>query len=179
MVRNGRSVAVVVATNKMSYIYVFNRETGDPIYPIDETPVPPTTIEGDEASHTQPIPRVIPPLSWTSITEKDLTNRTPEAHTAALEKFNSFVNGPRFTPAAYNKETIMAPGFSGGVEWGGLMTDPNAHLVFFNSERLVWTTAVIDRRATTPDAPRREPRSRYTFSGYHKFLDHEGYPATT
>ena len=58
------------------------------------------------------------------------------------------------------------------------MTDPNAHLVFFNSERIVWTTAVTEARATTPDAPDRERRSRYTHTGYHKFLDHEGYPAT-
>jgi quinoprotein glucose dehydrogenase len=178
MVRDGRSVDVVVATNKMSFIYVFNRETGEPMFPIDETPAPASTVEGDEASSTQPVPRVIAPLSWTSVTEKDLTNRTPEAHASALEKFKTFVNGPRFTPAAYKQETIMAPGFSGGVEWGGLMTDPNAHLVFFNSERIVWTTAVTDRRVTTPDATEREPRSRYSFSGYHKFLDHEGYPAT-
>ncbi len=177
MVRDGKTIDVVVATNKMSYIYVFNRDTGEPMFPNDETPVPPSTVEGDEASTTQPVPRVIPPLSWTSITEKDLTNRTPEAHAAALEKFKSFVNGPRFTPAAHNQETIVAPGFSGGVEWGGLMTDPNAHLVFFNSERIVWTTAVTDR----PGGGSTDStgfRSRYSFSGYHKFLDHEGYPAT-
>jgi quinoprotein glucose dehydrogenase len=161
----------------MSYIYVMNRETGEQMYPVDEVPVPKATVEGDVAWPTQPVPRVIPPLSWTSITEKDLTNRTPEAHAAALEKFKSFVNGPRFTPGAYKQETIMAPGFSGGVEWGGLMTDPNAHLVFFNSERIVWTTAVVDQRATAPEE--RERRSRYTHSGYHKFLDQEGYPATT
>ena len=178
MVRDGRSIDVVVATNKMSYIYVMNRETGEQMYPVDEVPVPPASVEGDVAWPTQPVPRVIPPLSWTSITEKDLTNRTPEAHAAALEKFKTFVNGPRFTPGAYKQETVMAPGFSGGVEWGGLMTDPNAHLVFFNSERIVWTTAVVDQRATTPDAANRERRSRYTHSGYHKFLDHEGYPAT-
>src|SRR3989441_4819093 len=89
MVRDGRPVDVVVATNKMSYIYVFNRETGEPMFPSDETPVPPSTVAGDVASPTQPIPRVIPPLSWTSITEKDLTNRTPEAHASALEKFKT------------------------------------------------------------------------------------------
>jgi quinoprotein glucose dehydrogenase len=130
MVHDGKTIDVVVATNKMSYIYVFNRETGEPMFPNDETRVPPSTVEGEEASTTQPIPRVIPPLSWTSISENDLTNRTPEAHAAALAKFKTFVSRGRFTPGALNQETIMAPGFSGGVEWGGLMTDPNAHLFF-------------------------------------------------
>ena len=105
MIRDGKPVDVVVATNKMSFIYVFNRETVEPMFPIDEVPVPPATVEGDVASPTQPVPRVIPPLSWTSITEKDLTNRTPEAHASALEKLKTFVNGPRFTPGAYKQET--------------------------------------------------------------------------
>jgi quinoprotein glucose dehydrogenase len=177
MIRNGKPVDVVVATNKMSYIYVFNRETGEPMFPIDEVPVPRSTMQGEEASSTQPVPRVIPPLSWTSISEKDLTNRTPEAHAAALEKFKTFANGGRFTPGVYHQETVMAPGFSGGVEWGGLMTDPNAHLVFFNSERIVWTTAITEARAATPDSAG-QYRSQYTHTGYHKFLDNEGYPAT-
>ena len=94
-----------------------------------------------------PIPRVPPPLSWTTITENDLTNRTPEAHAAALEHFKTMLQGPQFTPPAFKQETIVAPGFAGGVEWGGLMTDPVNHLAFFNSIRVAWYTSVFERRA--------------------------------
>lgn len=179
MIRNGRPVDVVVATNKSSYIWIFNRETGEPMFPIDEKPVPKSTVPGDVASPTQPVPRMPPPLSWTSITENDLTNRTPEAHAWALEKFKTMLSGPQYTPEAYKQETIVAPGFSGGVEWGGIMADPVNHVAFFNSERIVWSSSVVDRRPVPEGAPpEREPHSPYAFGGYHKFLDPEGYPAT-
>jgi quinoprotein glucose dehydrogenase len=83
LVRNGKTVDVVIATPKSGYVFIFNRETGEPMFPIDEKPVPAATAPGDVASPTQPIPRVTPPLSWAQqITETDLTNRTPEAHAA-------------------------------------------------------------------------------------------------
>jgi glucose dehydrogenase len=179
IIRNGQPVDVVVATNKSSYIWVFDRVTGESMFPIDEKPVPPSTVPGDVASPTQPIPRLPPPLSRITVTENDLTNRTPEAHAFALEKFKTMISGPQYTPEAYKQETIVAPGFSGGVEWGGIMTDPNAHVAFFNAENIVWSSSVVDRRPLPPGAPpEREPHSRYAFGGYHKFYDQEGYPAT-
>jgi quinoprotein glucose dehydrogenase len=179
IIRNGQPVDVVVATNKSSYIWVFDRVTGESMFPIDEKPVPPSTVPGDVASPTQPIPRLPPPLSRITVTENDLTNRTPEAHAFALEKFKTMISGPQYTPEAYKQETIVAPGFSGGVEWGGIMTDPNAHVAFFTAENIVWSSSVVDRRPLPPGAPpEREPHSRYAFGGYHKFYDQEGYPAT-
>jgi quinoprotein glucose dehydrogenase len=186
--RNGKPLDVVVATNKTSYVWVLNRDTAEPVFGADEKPMPKTAVEGDTASPTQPIPRMPPPLSWTSITEKDLTTRTPEAHAYALDKFRTFVNEGQFTPPAYQKETVVAPGFIGGVEWGGIMVDPNAHVAFFNSSNVVCTTAVAERGTPRGGrqganggggaAPDREPHSKYSFSGYHKFVDQEGYPAT-
>src|SRR5258708_40356778 len=146
---------------------------------MDEKSEPGRTMEGEVAAKTHPVPHMPPPLSWTSITENDLTNRTPEAHAYALEKFRSFVSGPQFTPVAYKKETIVAPGFSGGVEWGGVMVDPKAQVGFFNSENIVWSTALTEYRPRGgKDQPERTPHSRYTHTGYHKFLDQDGYPAT-
>jgi quinoprotein glucose dehydrogenase len=180
MVRNGKTVDVVVATPKTGYVYIFNRETGEPIFPIDEKPVPPATAPGDVASPTQPIPRVTPSLSWsTTITENDLTNRSPEAHAFALDHFKKMLSGPPFTPPAFSKETIVAPGFAGGVEWGGLMTDPVNHVAFFNSIRIAWYTSVMDRRPVAAGAPpEREPHSRFSTQGYRRFVDQDGYPAT-
>ena len=148
LVRDGKTVDVVIATPKSSYVYIFNRETGEPMFPIDEKPVPAATAPGDVASPTQPIPRITPPLSWSQqITEADLTNRTPEAHAAVLEHFKTMLSGPMYTPPAFKQETIVVPGFAGGVEWGGIMTDPVNHVAFFNSERIAWYSAVTDRTA--------------------------------
>jgi quinoprotein glucose dehydrogenase len=179
MVRNGKSIDVVVASPKTGYVYIFDAETGEPMFPIDEKPVPSATAPGDVASPTQPIPRITPPLSWDKqITEADLTNRTPEAHAAVLEHFKEMLSGPMFTPPAFGKETIVVPGFAGGVEWGGIMTDPVNHVAFFNSERIAWYTSVMDRRAPRGGGPDREPHSRYSTQGYRSFRDPDGYPAT-
>ena len=179
MIRNGKPVDVVVATPKTGYIYIFNRETGEPMFPIDEKPVPTNAAPGDVASPTQPIPRVTPPLSWArQINEDDLTNRTPEAHAAVLEHFKNMLSGPMFTPPAFGKETIVAPGFAGGVEWGGIMTDPVNHVAFFNSERIAWYTSVMERRAPQNGGTDKEPHSRYSTQGYRAFRDPDGYHAT-
>jgi quinoprotein glucose dehydrogenase len=179
LVRNGKTVDVVIATPKSGYVFIFNRETGEPMFPIDEKPVPAATAPGDVASPTQPIPRVTPPLSWAQqITEADLTNRTPEAHAAVLEHFKTMLSGPMYTPPAFKQETIVVPGFAGGVEWGGIMTDPVNHIAFFNSERIAWYSAVTDRTAPRGGGSDVEPHSRYSTLGYRSFRDPDGYPAT-
>ena len=179
MMVNGKSVDVVVATPKDGYVYIFDRVTGKPMFPIDEKPAPAATAPGDVASPTQPIPRITPPLSWAqTITENDLTNRTPEAHAAVLARFKTMLSGPMFTPPDFKRETIVVPGFAGGVEWGGIMTDPVNHVAFFNSERIAWYTSVMDRTAPRGGGPDVEPHSRYSTQGYRSFRDPDGYPAT-
>jgi quinoprotein glucose dehydrogenase len=179
--RNGRRIDAVAATNKTSYVYVFDRETGHSLFPIDEVAVPAATAPGDTAWPTQPRPRLPAPLSHQAITADDLTQRTPEANKWAREKFAAFFNGGTFTPPAYNQETVSAPGFSGGNEWGGMTFDPHLEYLFVNTENVMWTTAVIDRKgpASGSDQPVLPgTRSRFTFTGYNKFKDPDGYPAT-
>ena len=179
--RQGKKIDAVAATNKTGFVYVFDRVTGQSLFPIDEVPVPPATAPGDTAWPTQPHPRLPPPLSRQTMTAEDLTQRTPEANKWAREKFATFLNGPMFTPPAYNQETVSLPGFSGGNEWGGMTFDPRLQYLFVNTENVMWTTAVIDRKGP-PRGPEAAilpgSRSRYTFSGYNKFVDPQGYPAT-
>jgi quinoprotein glucose dehydrogenase len=180
--RKGKKIDAVAATNKTGFVYVFNRETGESLFPIDEKPVPEATAPGDTAWPTQPFPRLPLPLSRQTMTVEDLTQRTPEANKWAREKFATFKNGPIFTPPAYNQETVALPGFSGGNEWGGMTFDPRLEYLFVNTENVMWTTAVKDRQG----APQRGAeaaqlpgaRARYTFSGYNKFVDPDRYPAT-
>jgi quinoprotein glucose dehydrogenase len=178
--KGGKTIDAVAATNKTGYVYVFDRESGESLFPIQEVPVPPATAPGDTAWPTQPIPTAPQPLSHQTVSADELTQRTPEANKWAREKFATFLNGPPFTPPAYKQETVSAPGFSGGSEWGGMSFDPKLQYLFANTENVMWTTAVIDRKDRTrvegPDLP--GAQSRYTFSGYNKFKDPDGYPAT-
>ena len=179
--RKGKKIDAVAATNKTGFVYVFDRVTGHSLFPIDEVPVPPATAPGDTAWPTQPRPRLPPPLSHQTMTAEDLTQRTPEANKWAREKFATFLNGPMFTPPAYNQETVSLPGFSGGNEWGGMTFDPRLQYLFVNTENVMWTTAVIDRRGPVQGPAAAQlpgAHSRYTFSGYNKFKDPDGYPAT-
>ena len=178
--RKGKRIDAVAATNKTGYVYVFDRVTGESLFPIDEVPVPAATAPGDTAWPTQPRPRLPLSLSHQTVTADELTQRTPEANKWAREKFATFRNGPAFTPPAYKQETVSAPGFSGGSEWGGMSFDPKLQYLFANTENVIWTTAVIDRkgrdRVLGPELP--GAQSRFTFSGYNKFKDPDGYPAT-
>jgi quinoprotein glucose dehydrogenase len=168
--RGGRSVEAVAATNKAGFIYIFERRTGKPLFDIKETPIPPSDVEGEVASRTQPIPVLPAPLGLHRVTPETLTNRTPEANAAARAKLATMKNGPVFTPIARGKDTIVIPGFSGGVEWGGMATDPKG-ILYANSEDVAWYTSIIDGRPG-------QGRARLTFSGYNKFRDPDGYPAT-
>ena len=179
--RKGRKIDAVAATNKTGYVYIFNRETGESLFPIDEVPVPAATAPGDTAWPTQPRPRLPPPLARQTMTAEDLTQRTPEANKWAREKFATFLNGGAFTPPAYNHETVSLPGFSGGNEWGGMSFDPKLEYLFVNTENVMWTTAVVERKGPIIGAAASlmpGAHSRYTFSGYNKFVDPDGYPAT-
>lgn len=180
--RHGKKIDAIAATNKTSYVYVFDRETGHSLFPIDEVPVPPATAPGDTAWPTQPRPRLPPPLSHQTISADELTQRTLEANKWAREKFATLFNAGAFTPPAYKQETVQAPGFSGGSEWGGMSFDPRLEYLFVNTENVMWTTALVDRTkpgqqgSDSPVFPGQQ--SRFTFSGYNKFKDPEGYPAT-
>lgn len=177
--QNGKKIDAVAATNKTSYVYLFDRQTGHSLFPIDEVPVPEATAPGDTAWPTQPRPRLPPPLSHQSITADELTQRTPQANAWARAKFATFLNKGPFTPPAYNQETVSVPGFSGGDEWGGMSFDPKLQYLFVNTENIVWTTAVIDRKGHTSEGVVLPgPHSRFTFSGYNKFEDPDGYPAS-
>jgi quinoprotein glucose dehydrogenase len=125
--RGGRKVDVAVATTKTAQIYVFNRTTGRPIFPIPEVAVPASTVPGEVAAKTQPIPTLPRPMARKSFTEKDLTNVSPAANAEARKVLAGVRgNGVPFTPLALGQDTLVAPGFSG--TWGGMAADRNGIL---------------------------------------------------
>jgi quinoprotein glucose dehydrogenase len=169
--RRGRNVEAVAATNKAGFIYIFDRKTGKSLFDIRETPVPPSDVEGEVASKTQPIPVAPAPLGLHKIGPDTLTNRSPEANAAVRAKLATMKYGPVFTPIAKNKDTVVIPGFAGGVEWGGMAADPNG-ILYANSEDIPWYTSIIDQNRPGPG------RSKMNFSGYNKLRDQDGYPGS-
>jgi quinoprotein glucose dehydrogenase len=122
---------VVVQLTKMSMVFVLDRDTGQPIFPVAEVPVPRSDVPGEETSPTQPIPLKPPPLARQAITESDLTNVTPEAHASALERFRRYRSGSIYTPPSL-QGTITMPGHLGGAEWQGGSYDPQLNVLYVN-----------------------------------------------
>ncbi|MGC1243522.1 MAG: family 16 glycoside hydrolase [Chryseosolibacter sp.] len=131
--KNGNeSRDAVVQLTKMGLTFVLDRETGKPIFPVEEVPVPPSKIPGEEAWPTQPFPLKPPPLVRLSLHEADLTHVTPESHASALEQFRKYETGSLYTPPSL-QGTITTPSHQGGVEWGGASFDPYSNVLYVNA----------------------------------------------
>lgn len=130
--KDGKKQDAVVQFTKMGLTFVLDRDTGDPLFPVVETPVPPTTVEGEEAWPTQPIPTRPAPLTRLGLTEADLTTIAPRNHTYAQREFAKYLSRGLFTPPS-EQGTIAQPGTLGGVEWHGGSFDPYSNIVYVNS----------------------------------------------
>jgi glucose dehydrogenase len=128
---DGTSRDEVVQFTKTGRVFVLDRDTGKPIFPVVEVPVPPSDVPGEEAWPTQPLPLKPPPLVRQGITEADLTNISPEAHASALETFRRYRSGSIYTPPSF-QGTITMPGHLGGFEWGGGSFDPQLNRLYVN-----------------------------------------------
>lgn len=137
--RNGRSVDAVAQTSKQGFVFLFNRVTGKPLFPIEERPFPPSDVPGEVASPTQPIPLAPAPYARQMLTADMLTQRTPEAHAWAVKQFSTFRSDGLFVPFSVNKQTIIFPGYDGGGEWGGPAVDPRTGVIYINSNDVAWT----------------------------------------
>jgi quinoprotein glucose dehydrogenase len=250
--RDGQRIEALAQTTKQGWLYLFNRITGEPLFPIHEHPYPASTVPGEIASPTQPLPDKPDPYGRQRLTEDMLTTRTPAVHAWALRTFRTFESDGQFLPMAVGKQTVVFPGFDGGAEWGGPAIDPTADVIFINETEMAWTGGLIpekpsgagervyrtqcamchgvdrmgsgsfpslvgienrlppDTIVTTiqngrgrmpsfpgidaahidallgylrdgkddgPEAPFVAGEDRYTFTGYRKFLDPDGYPA--
>jgi quinoprotein glucose dehydrogenase len=127
----GTSRDAVVQLTKMGRTFVLDRDSGKPIFPIEEVPVPPSDVPGEETSPTQPLPLKPTPLIRQAVTESDLTNISPEAHASALESFHKYRSGSIYTPPSL-QGTITMPGHLGGSEWAGATFDPQLNVLYGN-----------------------------------------------
>jgi quinoprotein glucose dehydrogenase len=145
--RSGRKVDAVAQITKYGYVYVLNRRTGEPLFPIESRKVPPSAVDGERLSERQPYPVKPPPFTRQGLTEDMLTTRTPEAHAAVLERFRKYSSG-FFSPPSF-EGTIIFPGVDGGAEWGGAAFDPASALLYVNSNEMPWIVKLIPNNDTS------------------------------
>lgn len=167
--RNGQPRDAVAQVTKTGLLFLLDRETGKPIFPVEERKVPASDVEGEKLSPTQPFPVKPKAVSRLEVNEDLVTDISPEARQFAMKRFKELRGGVPF--AAPSKQgTIYSPGTLGGALWGGCAFDPSSQRLFVNSSELPSIITLTD--------PRPDDKFRFGITGYEKFLDHEGYPGT-
>jgi len=134
--RNGKVIPAVAQTTKQGYLYLFDRVDGAPLFPIENRSYPPSTTPGEAASPTQPYPLTPEPFARQTVTENTLTNRTPEAHAWAVKRLSELRHDGQFVPLSVGRDTLVAPSFEGGAEWGGPAIDPETDVLYINANKL-------------------------------------------
>ncbi len=130
---DGKMIPAVAQTTKQGYLYVFNRVTGVPLFPIENRPYPASTTQGEMASKTQPYAVKPEPFARQAVTEDTLTERTPEAHAWAVKRFRELRHEGQFVPLSVGSDTLVQPSFEGGAEWGGPAMDPGTGILYINA----------------------------------------------
>src|SRR6266850_8019999 len=129
---NGRRVRAVAQVTKQGFVYVFDRATGRPIWPIEDRPVPQSTVAGERTAVTQPFPTKPPPFERQGITTADVIDFTPELRAGALAILGQYDYGPLFTPPS-ERGTVLVPGIGGGASWAGAAFDPDTGRLYVTS----------------------------------------------
>ncbi|MFL5560637.1 MAG: PQQ-binding-like beta-propeller repeat protein [Gemmatimonadaceae bacterium] len=145
----GRRVDAVAQISKSGFVFVFDRTTGEPLFPIEERPVPASDLRGEQAWPTQPIPSKPAPFARQSMTEADLAEISPAAHDAALRRFRTLRPNVLFTPPS-REGSIVLPGFDGGGEWGGAAVDRESGVLFVNASDVPWIAAMRETPTVAP-----------------------------
>jgi glucose dehydrogenase len=156
---NGRRIKAVMQPNKTAFLYVFDRVTGEPVWPIEERPVPQSTVPGEQTWPTQPFPTRPPPFDLQGLTEDDLIDFTPALRAEALAVARQYVIGPLFTPPSLvtesKKGTIVVPGTWGAGNWNTPSFDPETGIFYAASITIPYINDLekpADPKATMPYA---------------------------
>ncbi|MGB9460465.1 MAG: PQQ-binding-like beta-propeller repeat protein [Candidatus Acidiferrum sp.] len=153
--RDGKEIDAVAQTTKQGFVYLFDRVSGKPLFPIEYRKYPPSDVPGEVMADSQPLPAKPAAFARQFLSEDMLTNRTPAAHQWALENFRKFRSDGQFMPFSVGKDTVIFPGFDGGAEWGGQAVDPQTAILYVNANEMAWTGALA------PDTGENSPRALY------------------
>ena len=142
--RGEQQIDAVAQTTKQGFVYLFERATGRPLFPIESRKYAASNVPGEITALQQPLPSRPAPFARLALTEELLTNRTPQMHQWAVEKFRKFRSEGQFIPFSVGKDTVVFPGFDGGAEWGGPAVDTETGIIYVNSNDVAWTGALAE-----------------------------------
>jgi quinoprotein glucose dehydrogenase len=140
--QNGKKIDAVAQSTKIGHVFLLDRETGKPLFPVEERAVPKSELPGEQSWLTQPFPTKPPPFAQQKLTEAEVTDLNPAAHELALRKLKEMRTGNIFLPPGL-KPAVALPQFNGGGEWGGCAFDPETRLLYINaSNEAEWLSMI-------------------------------------
>lgn len=147
----GKQIDAVAQATKTGFIFLLDRETGKPLFPIEEIPVPvDTELKGEKLWPTQPVPSLPRPFTRQSFTEQDLNDLLPDSLFQEIRRrFLMYQSGNMFLPPS-KQGTIFFPGLDGGAEWGGSAFDPSTGMFFVNANEMPWAISIVDVKIKLP-----------------------------
>jgi quinoprotein glucose dehydrogenase len=148
----GKKVDAVAQTTKTGFVFLFERETGKPLFTIEEKPVPhDTELSGEKLSPTQPIPVLPKPFVRQTLSETDLNDLLPDSSYQDIKKrLQGYRNGHMYMPPS-KQGTVVFPGFDGGAEWGGPAFDPSTGILYVNANEMPWVLTMVDIKNKIPE----------------------------
>ena len=168
VVKDGRKIPAVAEITKMGLLFILDRMTGEPIFGIEERPVPASDVPGEQTWPTQPFPVKPPPLARTTMKREEISKRTPAAERYCLEQYDRYQHGDLYTPFGL-KPTLVFPGAMGGGNWGGVSFDSKLGYIFVNTSNMGGIGHMVPTPPGSPVPYRNE-------SAYARFLDQDQYP---
>ena len=156
----GKRVDAVAQATKQGFVFLFDRTNGEPLFPLDCRNYPPSDLSGEVAAPQQCLPSRPAPFARQLLTDAMLTQRTPEMHQWALDRFRTFRSEGQFVPFSTTTETVIFPGFDGGAEWGGQALDPETGILYVNANDIPWTGRMAEN--TAAEAETDSPQGLYT-----------------
>ena len=139
---NGIKIDAVAQVTKSGYVFLLDRDSGKPLFTIEERPVKKSDLKGEEAWPTQPFPLKPPPFARQQFSKKEITNISPEANEYVKTIWSKTRAGEQFIPPS-TEGTMYFPGFDGGAEWGGASYDSNTGILYVNSNEMPWIQHMV------------------------------------
>jgi quinoprotein glucose dehydrogenase len=142
VIHEGQPMDAVAQTTKSGHVFVFNRDTGEPLFPMEEVAAPRSDLDGEAAWPTQPLPTKPEPFSRQHFTVHEINDLLPESYQAFLDRFVTLQPHAPFAPPS-TRGTIIFPGFDGGAEWGGAAVDPEG-VLYVNANEMPWVLTMVE-----------------------------------
>jgi len=131
--RGGRDLPAVAQVTKQGFLFLLDRTTGRPLFDVEERPVPPSALEGEQAWPTQPVPVKPPPYARQGMRQEEITDVTPESRAECLEMTKGALFGESLFRPFGEQPAVLFPGLNGGANWGGAAFDPSTQVLYINS----------------------------------------------